>query len=809
MLSKTRKISLITLMLITYFNSILNAAPVSWQNLGTGSWENGAFWFGINTPPAAGDTAVISNGGDAQLSSATPSLTQVNIQAPSKVDVLSGGVLNSSTFFIDVSGSGGLNITGGGIANANSVTIKTTNPSSPSVNVDGSGSQLNVGSSIIVGNLGDGKLTIKNNGQVNATSSGVIFGSSTGTTGILELDSSGVLFTSLLTSGAGSADVNFAGGILRASQNQANFINFSSGQLNILSGGAFVDSQSFNIDTSNGFTGVGALNKLGSGTFTLNGNSTNNGANVQAGTLVVNGSFLGPTSVSPSAILAVNGLLNGDISNSGKLMGTGTVGSINNSGTVAPGNSIGTLAVTGNFVNNSNGILENEINAAGQTDLLQVGGTATLNGGTLEVIGAPGNYIDGTKYTILTAAGGLSGTFANYTNNLPIRSFLTYLPNALILNLGNPISDLTGLRGNSLRVANYINSFPSSLLNGDFSSVILALDSLDPSELSAALSQLDPAPFQAVALTAGDAAYLITEGFTDRLNYLRRRDLCNPCCHPCEERGAWITGVADFLRQSRTDGLRRFNADTQGIAFGFDRCICDSTIAGLGIGYTHSHIKWSHSYGHTNVNSGYVGAYATRYTQNYYIDGALLGFINNNKARRHIEFSTIDRKAKSCYYSSGVNPHLGLGWFADFCTLTLIPYFEADYYYIHQNKFHEHGANSLNLHVKKNNASLLRLETGVNFTKCFAFNCGNLIPNLSLGYVANCILGGKKYRSSFNDAPTYFSAYGTDHCFNQFEVGFDVTYLYNDCLGFNLGYEAEIGEKRHEQELNLNVNFRF
>lgn len=716
--------------------SPLNAATYSWANSAPtpNPWNVPANWSSFTVPTASDDALVYRGVAAVTDARAVLSLKIGGNSFTGQVDVNSGGSLTSlSSIIIGYSGGGTLNIFNGGSVTAN--------------------------------------------GIVTLTDAALLSSSA--------LNVAGKITTQGLAQGFGTVQVNFDGGTLQANQNNANFIDLTS-PFNVLAGGATIDSQSFNIGTQNTFSGVGALNKIGSGRLTLDGNSSCN-ANALEGILEINGLLQGNVNVSLGAILK----------------GIGTIGSLNNAGTVAPGNSIGTLTVNGNYINS--GILENEINAAGQTDLLQVLGSATLNGGTLQVVGAPGNYVPGTQYTVLTAQGGVSGTFSTLTSNLPIRAFLTYLPNSLILNLGDPIARLNSLGGNARRVANYINAFPDNLLGGDFATVLSALVAVDPEALSGALDQLIPVPFQAVTFTAADAAHLVTEGFTDRLAYLRRFDVC---CDPCHQGGVWISGVADFLRQSRTDGLRQFAADTQGISLGYDRCLCHSIVAGIGAAYTHSKVDWKRSFGHVEMNSGYFGAYASKYTDCYYVDGALLGFVNHNRANRHIHFSNLNRHAKSHYSSYGINPHIGAGLFFDLCGICLTPYIEQDYFYVQQNKIHECGARSLDLRVKSNHSQLLRFETGVNFSKCYTVCCGDFIPTLSLGYVADWLVGGKKYRASFDNA-SEFSTFGTDHCFNQFEVGFDVTYVCNDRIAVNVGYEAELGKKRRKQELNLNINYKF
>lgn len=107
-----------------------------------------------------------------------------------------------------------------------------------------------------------------------------------------------------------------------------------------------------------------------------------------------------------------------DVWTGGRLGGAGTVGSTVVSGTIAPGNSIGTLNVAGNITFNPGSTYEVDIDAAGASDRIVATGTATINGGSVKVLAGAGNYAQQTQYTILTAAGGRSGTFAGVTSNL-------------------------------------------------------------------------------------------------------------------------------------------------------------------------------------------------------------------------------------------------------------------------------------------------------------------------------------------------------------------------------------------------------
>jgi autotransporter-associated beta strand protein len=143
--------------------------------------------------------------------------------------------------------------------------------------------------------------------------------------------------------------------------------------------------------------GTGALVKAGTGNVTIGNQLGFTGTtSIQGGCLTLAGTL-------PAAVTVQSG---------GTLGGNGTIASatIASGGTIAPGNSIGTIAIAGNFVQQAGSTYAAEIDAAGRSDLIAVGGTATLQSGAqLALSGTAGGI--GTRYTVLTAAGGISGSY--------------------------------------------------------------------------------------------------------------------------------------------------------------------------------------------------------------------------------------------------------------------------------------------------------------------------------------------------------------------------------------------------------------
>ncbi|KTC74506.1 Extracellular serine protease precursor [Legionella birminghamensis] len=323
---------------------------------------------------------------------------------------------NRGNLIVGDSGNGSLFITDGGTVSNQQAVIAANAGSTGAALVQGEGSRWN-NLSLVIGQHSAGALSIQSGALVNVMQQTILGGGPA----LLEIVANGVLQTNQLIGNSVFIGTHLDGGILRANGNNNAFISgFLPGQLFLSCQGLAIDSNGFNIATDNVFDGCGGLTKTGPGQLTLGGQQAYTGSTtVNQGVLRIDGSLPGEVEVLAGA----------------RLQGTGSMGTAVVAGNIAPGNSIGTLSVLGNYLQLPGSVYELEINTSGQSDLINVGGTATI-AGEVVLLRAPGIYTPGTRYTILTAQGGVIGTYSNLNESLPfLNIFLAYDPQHVYLDI--------------------------------------------------------------------------------------------------------------------------------------------------------------------------------------------------------------------------------------------------------------------------------------------------------------------------------------------------------------------------------------
>lgn len=490
--------------------------------------SGGASGTGGNASARGGTGGVGGNGGNGLLFTAGGSVNNAgSITGGNGTAGGSGGTGSSANGASGTAGSGGAGIAGANLTISNSGTISgglggdgvtrgnaiTFTGGTNVLNLNPGGTQ-----GILTGQVSlSGTLTFN---QSNAVAlSNVIAG-----TGSIFQAGSGTLTFSGANTYSGSTTVNVAATLIGGAAN-----TFSAGSATTVIGmldlGGF--AQTINaVFLANGTIGngtlTGAINSAGGTIDWLAGSAS---LTTTSGTTVVTGinSYTGATTVNGGVLDVVGTLTDPTVNAGGTLMGTGTVATtqVNAGGIFAPGDgTAGTsMTIAGNLAFQSGAVYLVQVNPA-VASFATVTGTALLGGATVNAVFANGSYISKT-YTILTASGGVSGSFgglvstnlpANFTTGLSYDANNAYLKLALNYTPAPSGPDFgKGLNRNQQAVANaLVSSFNA---NGG---IPLGYGALNAAGLTQAAGELGASSQQATFTAMNQLMGMLTDPFLPR-----------------------------------------------------------------------------------------------------------------------------------------------------------------------------------------------------------------------------------------------------------------------------------------------------
>jgi outer membrane autotransporter protein len=694
-------------------------------------------------------------------------------------------------------GLGALTVTNGGTVNVSGpMTIGDAIDGSSSTLVTGAGSVVNVTGPLVIGDPCDclvGTLTVADGGVVNAPGSTRIGQGSTLNLGL---------------GGPGGTIVTPA--IVNDGQIVANFTD--------------------TIILAADISGTGSLTKAGAGTLVLGGTNTYTGATtVNGGILSLNGSLSGGATVNSGGTLSVNGSLAGvaTVNSGGTLGGSGRVGGVvANGGTLAPGNSIGTLSINGNLVQNG-GTYQVEVNGAGQSDLINVAGSATLNGASVQVLAQSGRYARNTTYTILNAAGGVNGTYAGVTSNFAfLTPSLSYDANnvyLLLFQTGGAFA-FGAQTPNQYAVGTALD-LASPTATGDFSTVLDTISVLSTQQGPAALDAISGQQYADFGTTnvAGAALFMNTVGQQMALarggaGGGQRQALAQACeveaCEGTSPWSVWASAIGGLGSVAGNGNSSTLTYNFGGAAAGIDYRLDPRFLVGLSAGYAAGN-QWVDSFmgrGWTDTVS--VIGYGSFTNAGFYAD-ALAGYAySGNQMQRQIQFPGLQRTANG---SAGANQFLGqietgyrIGLYAP-AAASITPFARLQGSTVTQNAFAEWGANSLSLNVAQQTTNSLRTVFGADLAGIIPLSSErSLALDLRLGWLHEYADTGRPITAAFAGAPSNaFTVYGATPQRDAAVIGFSAGTNIAEATRLYLRYDGEIstGASNHTLNLGLRISW--
>lgn len=699
-------------------------------------------------------------------------------------------------------GFGGMTVVGGGTVtsaqNAGNASIGFGGTGT--VSISGAGSswtnhdQLLVGIVDIGGNAGQGSLLVTDSAQF--TNNGIAYlGFNAGSTGAVTVSDNGTWTnTSALYVG-----------------------NEGHGTLIIEDGGS-VSATNATIAAAQGSTGTVVANGNGivwsnSGGLAIGGAGEAELVVGTGATVLAQGAILAAALPTSSATVTVDGVLAGlggiTFNANSHLSGTGIVttagGTTTMNGTIAPGNSIGTLGIVGDYVQNAGSAYEVEIDAAGNSDLIDVSGIATITGGEVVVVPFPDLAI-ATPYTILTAAGGVTGQFDGASM---ASAFLTPILSDDLNNIYLTIQqsatfESAAMTPNQIATAQGTDSLPTS--NPVWTAIAMLPDA--PSA-QFAFDQLSGEIHASAKTALLEDSRFAREAALDRLrNALGGAGTTSGLAEQEMEGSAtlWARGFGSWSHWDSDGNAATLSRNIGGLFVGGDSEIFENVRFGLMGGYSRSSLNVSDRASSGTVDSYTLGAYAGGEWDAFSLKGGLAHSWHSLDTSRSAAFTGFSDSLSASYNARTFQAYTEAAYTLEHGAVRIEPFANLAYVNLSTDAFTETGGA----------AALSALGQSANATFTTLGVRGE--TQVDLGGIATTLSGGIGWRHAFGDAPTSTHSFAGGNAFTVagvplardtlvLDAGLEIDLT--DNAKFGLGYSGQIGSGLSDHGVRANLAVQF
>jgi len=569
-------------------------------------------------------------------------------------------------------------------------------------------------------------------------------------------------------------------------------------------GGTFV------IET--GTTFVGALTTDGGaaiGTLVLDSGSTYNGA-------VGNPAILNINLNGNATIIGATGAQNFNL---GQYTLTNT-GALNLPSGIVLNTKVVTNALFGN------------ISIGGATDSI-AGASVTVNVDASGVVA----LTPGAPLFVVSAGAGTNALPVIVTSNNALYSFtgLNLQGNIEIFPTLNPLP----LPGGVGSVFTALLTIAANNPGSDIATVVAAISALPTADaIAAALAQLNPNVNGAIPRASFAGAQQFQNLWSKHMGYGRciYATDCEPdCCideDPCKAEPSdcacyaeincanvpnrfevWVDAFGYWGRQYENDGFASYNDNIYGGMIGFQAPVNRELSLGLGGGYAQSSINQSDSKNDVSIQTYDATAYASYGSTHWYLDGAFSFDYNRYDGSRHIDFPGIDRTAKS-HYNGEEYTALAAGgyrWYSKACYI-ITPLASLQYSYLHVNKYREHNAGDIDLHVNVQHYNFLESSLGVKLSRPIQTKHGAFVPEIHAIWLYDFFDDEMELTSTFSGVASQagpFTIEGPGWARNSGDVGASITFISCKRLAVQLVYNYEFSSTYHANEGLIKITKRF
>lgn len=553
--------------------------------------------------------------------------------------------------------------------------------------------------------------------------------------------------------------------------------------------------QSVDGTMANTLAGNGTLMKAGAGSLDLTGTSSFSGNTaVNAGRLAVNGS-LGNSAVT--------------VNQGATLGGNGTVGNLTvaQGGVVAPGNSVGQLNVNGDVTFAEGAVYQVETNAAGETDRIAATGSATLNNSTLSL--ATGQHWQpSASYSILTADGGINGSFASVASNFAfLTPSLSYAANGVELALernGTSFASLASTRNERAVAA----GLDSAGIGNAFWRQVAPLDAAAAQQTFSALSNELHASTQSALV---EDSRLVRNAMIGRLHDAQAADAGTSAAQSLagsNDRGVvWTQALGAWGKTDSANGVSGLKTQTSGVLLGADAPLDDTWRLGALAGVSRSDFDLRQASGSSKSDSYHLGLYA----------GAQWDALNLKLGAAH-SWHDIDAKRTlpvlgnaerlSPGYDAGTTQVFGeLGYLIKQDQVTLEPFAGLAHVHVRTDSFNERSG-ALEMRNKSQKTDVSFSTVGLRASTSTSVGDLELKPSATLGWRHAFGDVTPEHKAAFAGGNT-FSLSGAPIARNAAIIEGALDMSVSETVSVGVSYGGQLSSDNTDQNVKANLTFRF
>lgn len=749
---------------------------------------------------------------------------------------------------------GDLDVLNGGVVNVGNIQVAGVSGArkTAELTIAGSGSRFTSGSSVNVGDYGNGVLAVMDGGTFSAGGNEVVLGKT----------GSGSNRGALIIGSRGNMDTGT--GLTEPTLGAAGAAGTIDAQTAIaLRGGLFRSYVYFNHTDgnyvfSNKMSGEGEVINT-AGHTTLNGDLTGLQANVTArgGKLIIASDIntqkeddifeIQTLSAENGGTLILNATAGTDVNNGlgyssaasikagGTLGGNGTLGQteILSGGHISPGDgNIGTLTLKRylNFIGES--FYDVDIAGDGRSDQLLVAGKTTISDQAkvqVTALDPQTSYKTGQSYRILTSDGGIDGQFASAVSKSAFLDVaLNHSANAVDLTIAqkdtggenpggeNPGSGKPGIfqtvaeSGNQWNTAGALSTLAQS---GPSLALYNSLLLLSAPEAREAFNQLSGEVYPSMQSN-------LIAGSTQLFNVLNQRmlrlfdndslpipPLAMSLVQPAQAQnsGVWGQTFSSWGKNSGNGNVGKLDGNTTGFLLGADRKLADHNVRiGGYFGYSRGDYDVDSRRSKADTDNYHLGLYAAGQQDAFSLRGALGYTWHKIEGKRNVDFSGFSDRLKSDYDANSLLAFTEAGYRFGQPEMNVEPFINLSYIRLHTDSFQESGGAA---------ALSVRNETMNTFYSTLGVRGVTELPkNVSL-------YGSLGWQHAYGDKNTSsrMAFAGSDAFITQGQAVDDnvmvgdigVSVKLSHAATLDVGYQGQFGADTRVNSVNANLRWSF